>query len=551
MATDWTQEHRLKRLMFFRVVMITTLLLIAIYVETVSETLLPVNPLYFLIAGTYGLTLVYAVALRLVPYRQIQVYVQVIFDLLVITGLIYLTGGPGNRAGFMLLYPISVLSGSVLLYRRKSLVLAGVATLFYAGMLWAVRDGWVAAGQALTDVPAMPVKHVLYSIFVTGVACATVALIGSYLAESLETVGQKLEQATEQVADLQELNQVVVRSIHSGLITADLGSRVLYVNEFGEGILGRRLADLRGRRLREIFGSVLFEASALEARASHERLERLEIAYRRPAGEDVDLGVSVSPLATADPRNGGYLLVFQNLTEIKRLEREVRTNEKLAAVGEMAAHLAHEIRNPLGSISGSAQVLMAEANISAEQGRLLAIITRESKRLSDTLNQFLYQARPSVGARGPVDIGRLISEAVTLLRNGPEVGPAHTVEFEIDKGPHVCLADPDQITQVFWNISRNALEAMPGGGTLRIRVAMDGGTLLLSCRDQGRGMGSEEQRRIFEPFQSGTPMGTGLGLAIVYRIVRDHHGDISLRSIPGQGTELEVRLPLVSVGATA
>jgi two-component system sensor histidine kinase PilS (NtrC family) len=383
------------------------------------------------------------------------------------------------------------------------------------------------------------------------VACATVALIGSYLAESLENVGQRLEEATEQVADLQELTQVVVRSIHSGLITADLGSHVLFVNEFGEGILGRRLAELRGRRLREIFGSVLFEASALEARASHERLERLEIAYRRPAGEDVDLGVSVSPLATADPRNAGYLLVFQNLTEIKRLEREVRTNEKLAAVGEMAAHLAHEIRNPLGSISGSAQVLMAEANISAEQGRLLAIITRESKRLSDTLNQFLYQARPSVGARGPVDIGRLISEAVTLLRNGPEVGPGHTVEFEIDRGPHVCLADPDQIIQVFWNITRNALEAMPAGGTLRIRVAMDGGTLLLSCRDQGRGMASEEQRRIFEPFQSGTPMGTGLGLAIVYRIVRDHHGDISLRSIPGQGTELEVRLPLVSVGATA
>jgi two-component system sensor histidine kinase PilS (NtrC family) len=549
-ATDWTQEHRLKRLMLFRVVMITTLLLIAIYVEAVSETLLPVNPLYFLIAGTYGLTLVYAFSLRALPYRDVQVYVQVIFDLLVITGLIYLTGGPGNRAGFMLLYPISVLSGSVLLYRHKSLVLAGVATLFYAGMLWAVRDGWIP-GQGLSDVPVMPVKHVLYSIFVTGVACATVSLIGSYLAESLESVGQKLEEATEQVADLQELNQVVVRSIHSGLITADLASRVLFVNEFGEGILARRLADLRGRRLREIFGSVLFEPSALEARATHERLERLEIAYRRPSGEDVDLGVSVSPLATSDPRNAGYLLVFQNLTEIKRLEREVRTKEQLAAVGEMAAHLAHEIRNPLGSISGSAQVLMAESNISAEQGRLLAIITRESKRLSDTLNQFLYQARPSIATRGPVDVGRLISEAVTLLRNGPEVGPTHTVEFEMDKGPHVCLADPDQITQVFWNISRNALEAMPAGGTLRIRVAMDRGTLLLSCRDQGRGMGSEEQRRIFEPFQSGTPMGTGLGLAIVYRIVRDHHGDIRLRSIPGQGTELEVRLPLVTVGATA
>jgi two-component system sensor histidine kinase PilS (NtrC family) len=549
-ATDWTQEHRLKRLMLFRVVMITTLLLVAIYVETVSETLLPVNPLYFLIAATYGLTLLYALALRFLPFRSVQVYVQVIFDLIVITGLVYLTGGPGNRAGFMLLYPISVLSGSVLLYRRNALVLAGLATLFYAAMLWTVRNGWVA-GQGLADVPAMPVKHVLYSIFVAGVACVTVALIGSYLAESLESVGQKLEEAAEQVADLRELHQVVVRSIHSGLVTADLGGRLLYVNEFGEGILGRRLADLRGRRLREIFGSVLLEPSALEARAANQGLERLEIAYRRPTAEELDLGVSVSPLATADPRNAGYLLVFQNLTEIKRLEREVRTKEKLAAVGEMAAHLAHEIRNPLGAISGSAQVLMAEANISAEQGRLLAIITRESKRLSQTLNQFLYQARPSVDTRGPVDVGRLISEAVTLLRNGPEVGPTHAVEFEMDAGPHVCLADPDQITQVFWNLSRNALEAMPGGGVLKVRVAMEAGTLLLSCRDQGRGMGREEQRRVFEPFQSGTPMGTGLGLAIVYRIVREHHGDIALRSIPGQGTEVVVRLPLVTMGATA
>jgi two-component system sensor histidine kinase PilS (NtrC family) len=543
-ATDWTQEHRLKRLMLFRVVMITTLLLIAIYVETVSETLRPVNPLYFLIAGTYGLTLVYAVSLRVLPYRDVQVYVQVIFDLLVITGLIYLTGGPGIRAGFMLLYPISVLSGSVILYRRKSLLLAGVATLFYASMLWALRNGWIP-DQGLSDVPDIPVKQVLYSIFVTGVACATVSLIGSYLAESLESVGQKLEEAAEQVADLRELHQVVVRSIHSGLMTADLGGRLLYVNEFGEGILGRRLFELRGRRLRELFGSVLFEPAALEARAAHQGLERLDFAYSRPTGDVVDLGVSVSSLATADPRNAGYLLVFQNLTDIKRLEREVRTKEQLAAVGEMAAHLAHEIRNPLGSISGSAQVLMAESDISSEQGRLLAIITRESKRLSDTLNRFLYQARTSPAARGPVDVGRLVSEAVTLLRNGPEVGPTHTVEFEMDAGPHVCLADPDQITQVFWNLTRNALEAMPGGGILKVRVFMDGDTLVLSCRDQGRGIGRAEQRRVFEPFHSGTPMGTGLGLAIVYQIVREHGGDIAVRSTPGQGTDVQVRIPLL------
>lgn len=536
--------------MLLRVVMITTLLLVAIYVETVSETLLPVNPLYFLIAATYGLTLLYVLAFRFDPHPQVQVYVQVILDLLIITGLVYLTGGPGSRAGFMLLYPISVLSGSVLLVRRHSLLLAGVATLLYATMLWAVREAWIPA-QGLGDVPGLPLKHVMYSIFLTGVACGTVALIGSYLSESLENVGQQLEEATEQVADLQELTQVVVRSIHSGLITTDQAGHILYVNEFGLAILGQRLPDVRGRTVRDVLGTAVFELPALEARARHTGLERLEITYGNPRGEDIDLGVSVSSLATTDPAKGGFLLVFQNLTPIKRLEREVRMNEKLAAVGEMAAHLAHEIRNPLGSISGSAQVLMGEPNLSDEQGRLLAIITRESKRLSGALNQFLYQARPSAEPKGPVDVGRVIGEAITLLRNGPEVGQTHKVEFDMDGGPHVCLADPDQITQVFWNLARNGLEAMPGGGTLRIRLSVQGDTVVFSCRDQGRGLGRDEQRRMFEPFHSGTPMGTGLGLAIVYRIVREHRGDIAVRSTPALGTEVEVRLPLVAATVDA
>jgi len=535
--------------MLFRVVMITTLLLIAIYVEAVSETLRPVNPLYYLIAATYALTILYVLALRFAPHPEAQVYVQVVVDLLIITGLVYLTGGTGSRTGFMLLYPISVLSGSILLYRGKGLLLAGLATLFYAGVLLAVRSGAIPP-QGLSDVPFMLDKHLLYSVFVTGVACATVALIGSYLSESLRDVGEKLEVAAEQVADLQELNKVIVDSIHSGLITADSGGHILYVNNFGESILGVRTSDIRGRPLRELLGSPLLEPLALQARASYEGLARFEVVYRRPDGTALDLGVSVSPLATAQP-GGGYLLVFQNLTEIKRLERQVRIKEKLAAVGEMAAQLAHEIRNPLGSISGSAQVLMGESNISEEQERLLAIITRESKRLSETLNHFLYQARPALPPSGPVDIGRAVEEAVTLLRNGPEVREGQTVEFEADAGPHVCLADPDQIKQVFWNLARNGLEAMPAGGVLQVRLSCRGDDLVLSVRDQGRGMGRDAQQRVFEPFHSETPMGTGLGLAIVYRIVREHRGDITIRSAPARGTEVEVRLPRVLVTVPA
>ena len=542
-------EPRLKRLMLFRVVMITTLLLIAIYVEAVSETLRPVNPLYYLIAATYALTILYVLALRFAPHPEAQVYVQVVVDLLIITGLVYLTGGTGTRTGFMLLYPISVLSGSILLYRGKGLLLAGLATLFYAGVLLAVRSGAIPP-QGLADVPFMLEKHLLYSIFVTGVACATVALIGSYLSESLRDVGEQLEEAAEQVADLRELNKVIVDSIHSGLITADSGGHILYVNNFGESILGVRTADIRERPLRELIGSPLLEPLALQARASYEGLARFEVVYRRPDGTALDLGVSVSPLATPEPA-GGYLLVFQNLTEIKRLEQQVRIKEKLAAVGEMAAHLAHEIRNPLGSISGSAQVLMGDANMSEEQERLLAIITRESKRLSETLNHFLYQARPALPPSGPVDIGRALEEAVTLLRNGPEVRDGQSVEFESDQGPHVCLADPDQIKQVFWNLARNGLEAMPGGGVLQVRLSSRGDDLVLSVRDEGRGMGRDEQLRVFEPFHSETPMGTGLGLAIVYRIVREHRGDITIRSAPARGTEVEVRLPRVLVTVPA
>jgi len=539
---DQTLERRLTRLMLFRVVMVTTLLLIAVYVEAVSETVLRVNPLYFPIIATYCLTIVYSLAVRFLPRLEVQAYVQVVLDLLIITGLVYVTGGVGARAGFTLLYPISVLSGSIFLSRGHGLGVAGLATFLYASILGAVRVGWVSAPPVFSELPQMPLRHVFYSVFVVGVSCLTVALIGSYLSGSLRSAGAQLEEAAERMADLRELNALIVNSIQSGLLTADASGRILSINEFGAVILGQKGGGIRGRSVREVLGSRLLDPAALEARDMDRSLARLEIPYQRPDGDVLDLGVSVTPLAGGAPKSG-HLLVFQNLTEIKRLEHEVQVKEKLAAVGEMAAHLAHEIRNPLGSISGSAQVLMSEPNISAEQARLLSIITKESKRLSDALNQFLFQARPSGRPPAPVDIGPVIAEAVTLLRNGPEVGPRHAVEFQSKDGPHVCLADPDQISQVFWNLARNGLEAMPHGGVLRVGLARAGGDLRLTIRDEGRGMGVEG-RRVFEPFQAGA-MGTGLGLSIVYRIVREHRGDISVRSVPDRGTEVEVRLPLL------
>jgi two-component system sensor histidine kinase PilS (NtrC family) len=535
-------EARLERLMLFRVVMVTTLLFIATYVEVVSETLFRVNLLYVVIGATYALTIAHATALRLVASRRALALAQVAGDLLVITALVHLYGGV--RTGFLLLYPLSVLSATMLVPRREAVTLAGAATALYGAVLLGAREGLVPS-HGLADVVALPAWPLVYSIFVLGVACLTVAVLGSYLAESLQRAGRELREAASEVADLRELNQTIVNSIQSGLMTTDAEGRILYVNRFGESILGRPHSGLRGAAVRAVLGSPLLGSEDLGPRAASRELTRLEISYARPDGRRLDLGVSVTPLAPQEPSPGGFLVVFQDLTDIRRLEQEVRTKEKLAAVGEMAAQLAHEIRNPLGSIRGSAQVLMSEPELGEEQGRLLSIISRESKRLSDTLNRFLYQARSPARPRDPVDLRPVVEEAVTLLRNGAEVGSNHEVSFEADEGPHVCLADPDQIAQVFWNLARNGLEAMPEGGRLEVglrRVATD---VVLSVSDQGRGMARDEQRRLFEPLPGSTRLGSGLGLAIVFQIVRQHGGDITVRSAADQGTRFDVRLPLV------
>jgi two-component system sensor histidine kinase PilS (NtrC family) len=533
---------RIHRLMGFRVVMITTLLVIAVYFEAASDALPSYQALYGIIVGTYVLTGLYALALRFLPFHAPLVFVQVVGDLAIVTGLVYIVGD--SRGGFLLLYPLAVLAGSVLLARRASLLLALLAVVMYASLIVAVRAGGVPA-QGLDDVPSVAVRGLGYSIFITGVACGTVALVGSYLSQSLKTTGERLERVSEEVEDLQELNRLIVDSIQSGLVMVDQAGRIVHVNGFGESILGRSADSVRGREAREVFGAGELAGPALRARIADRSRSRTEIVYRHPAGRQLDIGMSFSPLSPAKRgSSGGALIAFQDLTEVKSLERVVRTKEKLAAVGEMAAYLAHEIRNPLGSISGSAQMLLADAATSGDQKRLLSIIRRESKRLSDSLDQFLLQARPSAGPGGPVDLRPVVERAVTLLQNDPEIQARHRVEFACAEESLVCIADPDAVTQVFWNLARNGLEAMPGGGTLRVELAEGSHDAVLRIRDEGCGIAEDEVGRLFEPFQSNTPMGTGLGLAIVYRIVREHGGDIVLRSAPDAGTEVEVRFPL-------
>jgi two-component system sensor histidine kinase PilS (NtrC family) len=260
------------------------------------------------------------------------------------------------------------------------------------------------------------------------------------------------------------------------------------------------------------------------------------------------MGLTLGPLMTA--QGAGYLFTFQDVTELKRLEREAETQKRLAAVGQMAAGIAHEIRNPLASMSGSMQVLRQELELEPEQAQLFDIVLRESDRLNQTIRDFLSYARPSQGQTSPVDMGTLIQDAARLLRNSPDCTPAHRIACEVD-GPIALHAVEAQMRQIVWNLATNALRAMPSGGTLRLHVGVNGSAdagvggpaVVLSVSDDGVGIPAEDLDRIFQPFHGGFAKGAGLGLAIVHRIVSDQGGSIAVHSQAGRGTTIDVILP--------
>ncbi|MSO55722.1 MAG: hypothetical protein EXQ55_02190 [Acidobacteria bacterium] len=244
------------------------------------------------------------------------------------------------------------------------------------------------------------------------------------------------------------------------------------------------------------------------------------------------------------------LFAFQDVTDTRRLEREARLRQRLAAVGEMAAGIAHEIRNPLASMSGSIQILRQELPLSEEQAQLMDIVLRESERLNDTIRSFLAYARPQRFSIARLDVRRVLNDAALLLRNSAEVHEGHVIDVQVPASDVALEADENQIRQIVWNLATNGLRAMRDGGRLGLGARIEGGSggrqdaVVLEVADEGVGIPADELDAIFQPFRGSFAKGTGLGLAIVHRIVSDYGGEIEVSSTPGRGTTVSVRLPL-------
>ena len=236
---------------------------------------------------------------------------------------------------------------------------------------------------------------------------------------------------------------------------------------------------------------------------------------------------------------------------MKKLEAQLRLKDRMAAVGELSAGIAHEIRNPLAAIAGSVQVLKSSGSLSTQEQRLMSIVLKESERLNKTIAEFLRFVRPQEKNSAEFDIAASLSEALDLLGNSSELRPDHHIRREIVPPSFHLVGDPDQIRQVFWNLARNAVQAMPNGGTLTVRTDVEDGAYHIVFTDSGRGMSDADQSRLFQPFRTNFPSGTGLGMAISYRIVQEHGGRIDVTSRPGAGTTITVTLPVAATYAGA
>jgi len=301
---------------------------------------------------------------------------------------------------------------------------------------------------------------------------------------------------------------------------------------------------MEGRSIFSLFGNIqqpiVLSLDVLDG----EQPPRFETDLVTPEGFAVHIGYNISPLFSEDNERTGLIVTFQDLTEIRSMEESIKRKDRLAAVGRVGAGLAHEIRNPLGAMRGAIQVLESNTPPESVQADLMHIILRESDRLNSIITNFLSYAKPKVGSFTEIDACEAIRETVKLLRHSPEVTEKHTLNEKLPPTPIFVSADATQLKQVFWNLARNSINAMPDGGQLTITLeALSNSRVQIMFEDNGIGMTPEQVERLFEPFSNSTSGGTGLGLSIVYQIIRDHDGIINVRSFESEGTVITVVLP--------
>jgi two-component system, NtrC family, sensor histidine kinase PilS len=529
MQSTFDERNWLAWLVKVRILILSFLLAIQLAVAHLTPAPLPVRLFVSTILFGFALSIFFAILLSFWQEHRLQASLQVLTDLGLVSLVVHETGGWDSSLNF--LYPLVIIVAGILLPRIWAQLVAALAFILYGTVLELNYYGVVKS--YCTTHPELKTLQAI--IFVNLFAYLAIAYLAGLLSAKLRQARVQLKNASGALENLQILHENIIQSISSGLITTALDGHITLVNSAAQKLLERTPGDLLGTPVSKLFLDPLPNAEST--------LPHAEVRFDTKNAFRKTLRVRVATLNVPEGGDLGYVYALDDLTEIRRLEREVRMQDRLAAVGRLAAAIAHEIRNPLTSIAGSVSMLSGIPEMNHEHRQLLDIVTRESQRLNGIITDFLAYSRGKQYRFEKADMVPLLEDMLTLMRHrmtAENTGIVIESHFAVREA--WALLDGDKIKQVFWNFGENAVRAMREGGTLRVALERHGYDWQVSFADTGSGMTPQQTEKIFEPFQSNFEGGTGLGLAVVYQIVQAHEGKVWARSKPGQGTTFVLRL---------
>lgn len=507
--------RKLKTLIAFRVFFVT-LLLGTFFVFQIGYKIFPFPAtVLHLVAVLYGLSIAYSVLLGKVDSRKLA-HVQLSLDAVAVVALIFLTGG--IESWFSSLMLLVVIASAIVIGRTAGYFNAIFLSILYGGLVDLQFYGFLP----FPHNPLLTERDFLYNIFSHMLALYLTAYLMGYLVS-------RLEKKETYIEDLTLFNKEVIENTPSGLFTTDLAGRILIFNKAAEEITGRSRADAHGRDAVEVFPFLerLIEKTRIEGvieRGGHEKV----------------IGLTVSKMKDAKGTDIGFIGIFQDLTELKRMAEEIKRKEKWATIGELSANIAHEIRNPLASLKGSIEMLSESAVSPEQKEKLMLIATSEMDRLNRIIVDFLTYSRPSALDVTECDLADILDKTLDLINSRNSSGVVIRKSYI---SPLVVKADPLKLEQVFLNLGLNAIEAMPHGGALEVSASSRQDDVEITFRDSGAGIAPDVHEKVFYPFFTTKTQGTGLGLSIAYRIIEDHGGKVALTSSPGAGATFRILMP--------
>jgi len=547
---------RLQSLMFLRVVFVTLLLGASFLVQLrAAPTYFGYvqNTHFFMLAAVLFLTLVYVFLLKSIRNLLWFAYVQLFLDTVIITAIIYSTGGVDSIFSF--LYILAIISASIILYRKGAILIASSSSILFGLLLDFQFYGWIhPLGARLENAATAQSTQFFFLAVVNMAAFYLVAFLSSFLSEQARRSRAELKAKQIDLDQLEILKDSIINSINSGLIALDADAKIILFNPAAEEMFAMNSSLCLGKSIHEVLPGI---AAAFSQEGSTSRLSLrgeapfADIPYERNGEKSLHLRLSLSPLRFGPGLEQGHILVFQDMTSIKKIEQKMKEVEGLALIGELAAGIAHEIRNPMASISGSIQMIKGRLTGDDIDSRLMEIVLREIKRLNELVNDFLLFARPKKAKLKSFNLTDLILESLELFQNSQHWSPKIQVSPEISPGL-TLVSDPELVKQILWNLFVNALEAMPAGGSLHVTATRENGAenlmgdrewVRIVVRDTGGGFDESAMKHLFTPFFTTKEEGSGLGLAIVKRVVDTLHGEAYGENHPGGGAQITILLP--------